>query len=246
MKLSNKCYCLTGLTHANLFSVNAGFIIGETETIIIDSGFNNEAAQTIFGYATAAKPDNKISHLINLESHYDHILGNSFFKSKNVKILAHENNLGIDKETLTKYINECNEEISIERRRNNKEANIYFDGVTAAKPDIRINKNLELKFDGMSINIYIAKGHTNTNLIVYEPNDKVLYAADTIYSKFLPTLAFGNKSLWLEWLNSLSLIESLNPKILVPGHGPILYEKDIYSEIKRHREIILKRIEACA
>ncbi len=78
--------------------------------------------------------------------------------------------------------------------------------------------------------------------MVYEPMDKVIYVADTIYSDFLPTLAFGNKELWIEWLKTLELIEDWKPEILVPGHGRILYGEEIYEEISRHREIILNRI----
>ncbi|MEW8993326.1 MBL fold metallo-hydrolase [Clostridium sp.] len=241
MKLSDRCYCVTGLTHANLFSVNAGFIVGKTETIIIDSGFNKESAQTIWGYASAVAPQNKISYLINLEGHYDHIFGNSFFKSKNVRIIAHEQ-VNLKQEEIDKYIEECNDEISIERRKRNKEAFIYFDGVKAFETDIKIKEDTELDVGGIILKIYVGKGHTDTNIMVYDPDDKVIYVADTIYSDFLPTLVFGNKDLWNEWLKTLLLIENLKPEILVPGHGRILYGEEIYKEIERHRTLILKRI----
>ncbi|WP_346870606.1 MBL fold metallo-hydrolase [Clostridium sp. UBA5119] len=241
MKLSNKCYCLTGLSHADCFSVNAGFIIGKKETIIIDSGFTKESAQTILGYANAVAPENKVSYLINLEGHYDHIFGNSFFKSKGVKILAREG-VSLKQEEIDSYIEECNNEIIIERRRKNKEAYLYFEGVKSFETDIKIKGDTELEIEGVNLKIYIANGHTDKNIMVYEPMDKVIYVADTIYSDFLPTLAFGNKELRLDWLKTLKLIEDLEPEILVPGHGRVLYREEIYKEISRHREIILKRI----
>lgn len=46
----------------------------------------------------------------------------------------------------------------------------------------------------------------------------------------------------VDWLRTLDLIEDLEPEILVPGHGRVLYGEEIYEEISRHREIILNRI----
>ena len=62
MKLTERCYCVTGLSHSDCFTVNAGFVIGEKETVVIDSGFTGESAQTIFGYCKAAAPYIKIRH----------------------------------------------------------------------------------------------------------------------------------------------------------------------------------------
>jgi len=241
MKLSKECYCLRGLTHADYFSVNAGFIVGKNETIIIDSGFNEETAETIFGYATAVAPENKISYVINLEGHYDHIFGNTFLKEKGVKIVAHEL-VSLNEKEIDDYVNECNDEISIERRKKNKEAFLYFHGIKAFEPDIKINKNIDFLIDGLTLKIYTAYGHTDTNIMVYESKDKIIYVAVTIYSGYLSTLNFGNKKLWNMWLETLDLIESLEPLILIPGHGQVLYNDDIYKEIKRHRELIIDRI----
>lgn len=242
MKVSDICYCVTGLTHADYFSVNAGFIVGKSETVIIDSGHNIEAAQTIYGYAKAVAPNNKISYVINLEGHYDHILGNSYFIKKGAKIIAHSN-VKLDKKELDNLLKESNNDIKIQRRRKNKEGYLYFDGVEPFIPDIHIKEDTSLNIEGTSVKIYVAPGHTDTNLIVFEEKDKVLYVADTIYSGYLPTLAFGNKKLWEKWLETLDLIESLRPNVIVPGHGPILRGHSINEEIERHRDIIKDRLQ---
>ena len=93
IKLSEHCYCLIGLCHSDYFSDNAGFIVGENEAIIIDSGFNLESAQTIFHYTKAVTPKNEISKLINLEYHYDHIYGNVQLWNKWIKTLEIIENL---------------------------------------------------------------------------------------------------------------------------------------------------------
>lgn len=238
-----RCYWLTGLTHADCFSCNTGFVVGDKEIVIVDTGNNAEAAATIMEFAKAVAPDCEIQTVVNLEGHYDHVFGNAYFKSRGAKILAHES-VKLTQEELQEYIEQCNEEISIPRRRKNQEAYIYFDGVAPFEPDIKVSENLKLDVDGVDLSLYMAPGHTKSNMILFEKTEGVLYAADTIYSGFLPTLGFGDKALWNSWLKALDQIEMLHPEILVPGHGKVLYGEAIKKEINRHRDIIRARIES--
>jgi glyoxylase-like metal-dependent hydrolase (beta-lactamase superfamily II) len=241
MRLTNRCYCLTGLTYADYLSVNAGFITGDSETIIVDSGYNIEAAQTIEGYAKAAAPNNKITYIVNTDGHYDHVFGNGYFIKQGAKVIAHSKT-AVSEQELLKHVAKCNKNINNDSRRSNREAFIYFDGIAPYKPNIAINEKLELSVDGLNLHIYPAMGHTVTNIIVYEKREKVLYSGDTLYSKYLPKLSLGNKVLWEKWIETLIFIEQLEPEVVVPGHGPVLHGKDIYTEIERHKKIILNRI----
>lgn len=91
--------------------------------------------------------------------------------------------------------------------------------------------------------IYLAPGHTPSNLILFEETERVLYAADTVYSGFLLTMAFGDVPLWQSWLRTLDRIEALQPSVLVPGHGMVLRGGEIQTELDRHRELLRRRIE---
>lgn len=237
-----RCFWLTGLTHADLFSVNAGFIIGDRETVIIDTGFNLEAARTIYDFASGVALDNKIRTVVNLEGHYDHIFGNGYFIEKGCQIIAHKDVCLTEKE-VRDYKKEANQSISISRRRENQEGYLYFEGVQPFVPDVKIEKDTKLFVDGVDIEIYMAPGHTKSNLILYEKNEKVMYAADTIYSGFLPTFSFGNPDLWKSWISVLDLMEKLQPRIVVPGHGKVLFGEAIVMELNRHRELLLSRID---
>ena len=77
MRLSNRCYAVTGLAYSAPWCVNAGFIAGDKITLVVDTGANALAAQSIHGYASAARPSNQL-RVINTEKHFDHIGGNSF------------------------------------------------------------------------------------------------------------------------------------------------------------------------
>ncbi len=241
MRLSDHCYCITGLSHSDVFTVNAGFIVGKEETVIIDSGFNIDSAMTIYHYASATAPKNIISTLINLEGHYDHIFGNGYFIEKGVKIVAHKN-VRLTEADIQNCILESNKQIQFESRKENKEAYVFFRDVKPFEPDVKIVEDSSIIIDGLQIKILLAPGHTNTNLMVFVIQDEVLYAGDTIYADYLPTLKFGNKELWNKWLNTLNSIEDLKPDILVPGHGRILKKNEINLEIERHRKILENKL----
>jgi len=166
MQLSDHCYAVTGLSHSYCFFVNAGFIIGDNETVVIDTGWNIPTAKTIYHYAQVASPKNKISTVINLESHYDHTFGNSYFINKGAKIIAHKNTKTTEKE-INDYISDANNRLYYKTRRENKEAYVYFDGVRPFEPDIKITEDTKLEIDNLVIDIFLAPGHTDSNIMVY-------------------------------------------------------------------------------
>ncbi len=89
MRLSPRCYAVTGLAYSPPWCVNAGFIAGDAETLVIDTGANALAAQTVYGYATAVRPGNRL-RVLNTEKHFDHIGGNAYFRAQGIDIWGHQ------------------------------------------------------------------------------------------------------------------------------------------------------------
>ncbi|HEX8985042.1 MAG TPA: MBL fold metallo-hydrolase, partial [Bryobacteraceae bacterium] len=88
MRLSSRCYAVTGLGYLAPWCVNAGFVVGDELTLVIDTGGNTLAAQSIHGYASAARPGNRLL-VINTEKHFDHIGGNGFFREHGIDVWGH-------------------------------------------------------------------------------------------------------------------------------------------------------------
>lgn len=92
MQISSHCFAVTGLGYVCPWCVNAGFVAGETTTLVIDTGGNWMAAQTIHGYAFAVRPENQIM-VVNTQKHFDHVSGNGFFRSLGIDVCGHAENL---------------------------------------------------------------------------------------------------------------------------------------------------------
>src|ERR1035438_10774109 len=88
MRLSNRCYAVTGLGYSAPWCVNAGFVVGDHLTLVVDTGGNALAAQTVHGYASAARPGNQL-RVVNTEKHFDHIGGNGFFRERGIDVWGH-------------------------------------------------------------------------------------------------------------------------------------------------------------
>lgn len=249
MQLTKHCYAVTGLAHSTAFSVNAGFVVGDGETLVVDSGYNSLSAQTILGYAqVASQQRDGPLFLVNTEIHWDHILGNHIFKQNGARIIAHNRN-AFENDPGLPNIDELGEwmteEIaaSFRARGENKEGFVFFDDVVPCPPDTYIDEDTAMEVGGLEVRLLLTRGHTDTNLSVFVPAERVIYVGDLIYSQYLPTPRFGNPTLGKEWIDSLEKLRQLDVEILVPGHGPICRGDEIQHEIERHKQLIQNVID---
>jgi cyclase len=67
-------------------------------------------------------------------------------------------------------------------------------------------------------------GHSASDAILYLPNERVAYLGDLLFIGYQPFIADGDPK---ELLTILDKIEALDPRTLVPGHGPVGSLRDI-------------------
>jgi cyclase len=72
-------------------------------------------------------------------------------------------------------------------------------------------------------------GHTPSDVVVYLPNEQVLFAADLVTGDFHPYLPDGNPESWTEILGGMS---KWAIKWIVPGHGEVGQKNMILSTSK--------------
>ena len=219
MRLSTRCYAVTGLGYSTPWFVNAGFITGDDCTLIVDTGANSHAARTIHGYAAAAKPGNKM-RVINTEKHFDHIGGNSYFRDQGVDIWGHPGIARTEAEFQAE-IAEFNDGIVSTARRRMFEANAFFSETKLVNPNRLLGEETTFELGGCSASVLSTPGHTATNISIWVESEKVLYTGDCLINEYVPNLDAGGVADWKIWLESLKKIEALQAEIVVAGHGPV-------------------------
>ena len=220
--------------------MNAGFIVGHGITLIVDTGACALAAGTIGGYASAAKPEHSL-RVINTEKHFDHIGGNSYFRQRAVEIWGHAN-VSRTTEEFDAEIAEFNSAIENPARRSREEAKVFFSGTVLAVPDHLVESAMPFDVGGLSAEILLTPGHTNSNLSVWVPEDGVLFSGDCLVNGYLPNLDAGAPEDWRTWLESIHRIEALRPAVVVVGHGPVARGEQVDRIIGDVRQILKEAI----
>jgi glyoxylase-like metal-dependent hydrolase (beta-lactamase superfamily II) len=192
MRISERCFAVPGLGYSTPWCVNAGFIVGDTATLVVDTSANAFGAATIHGYATAVRPANRIQ-VINTEKHFDHIGGNGFFFEQGIEIWGHH---GIHRteEEFTEEKSEFNRCIVNDARRQAHEERVFFSGTKLVNPNQLLQKETSFDLGGCVAEILFTPGHTETNLSVWVPRDGVLFTGDCLINGYMPNLDAGGAS----------------------------------------------------
>jgi glyoxylase-like metal-dependent hydrolase (beta-lactamase superfamily II) len=242
MRLSNRCFAVTGLGYLPPWSVNAGFITGDKTTLIIDTGANAAAAATIHGYATTARPSNRLL-VLDTERHFDHIGGNGYFRARGVDVYGHASIQRTDDEFRLEMA-EFNREVSSSARRANQDSQVFYHGTRLANPNCPITGDFCMDLGGCEIEVLLTPGHTPSNISVYVPSDGALYCGDCLVNGYLPNLDADSIDDWRVWLTSLDRIAALAPRIVVAGHGPVAIGDEAPRVIEKVRKILRQSIDA--
>jgi glyoxylase-like metal-dependent hydrolase (beta-lactamase superfamily II) len=240
MQLSSRCYAVTGLGYSAPWCVNAGLVTGDELTLVVDTGANRLAAQSIHGYASVARPGNQL-RVINTEKHFDHIGGNSFFREQGIDVWGHAEIARTPGE-FDAEVAEFNDAIPSAARRASGEARAFYQGTHLANPNCGIQEDTRFDLGGCNVEILLTPGHTPTNLSVWSPEDRVLFTGDCLINEYIPNLDAGSPEDWNVWLESLNRVEALKPAIVVAGHGPVARGREVQAILDRVRRVIEESI----
>jgi glyoxylase-like metal-dependent hydrolase (beta-lactamase superfamily II) len=172
MRLSPHCFAVTGLAYMPPWSVNAGFVCGDETTLVIDTGANASAAQTIHGYAVAVRPSNQLI-AINTEKHFDHVGGNGYFRQLDIDVYGHES-AQRSAEEFQAEVAEFAAQIGCPARRAQHEERVFYHATELANRNCPIHGERALDLGGCAAKVLLTPGHTPSNVSIYVPDDGVL------------------------------------------------------------------------
>jgi cyclase len=94
-----------------------------------------------------------------------------------------------------------------------------FSGVELTPPFVLFDDRLEIDLDGYPVElVYVGPAHTDSDIIVHLPEDRVVFSGDVVFRLCSP---IGWEGTYARWIQALDYIMSLNPDVVVPGHGPL-------------------------
>jgi len=218
-------------------------IVGSGLTLIVDSGIHDSAAATILGYAEAvAKAPGTM--LVNTEQHLDHIGGNAFFHARGIESHGHPA-IRRSEADLDVFKSEYKGCIANASRRDRGERELFFGGTRIENPLRPLSNGQHIDLGCARVTVHFVPGHTPSNIALFVLPDRVLFSGDTIVNGYVPNLESGQSQDWRQWLESLSLLEALEPAPVVPGHGALIEgPARIGDEVARIRSVLLAAIDS--
>lgn len=215
-KVSENIWCFFGKTEVPSkenggFMANSCYIKAKDIYILIDTGANYNFAKQAYE-AMQKIEDLKVSTIIITHEHDDHWMGNSFYKDRfNSTIYA------------PKSINENYNENSKPRIFEILDKN-EMENTKVIKADFVVSDEKVINISDKTIKIIPTKltAHTKDDLIVYLPDEKVIFTGDIIMNQRVTSNRDGSV---IGTLKAIDLINSYDWNTLIAGHGTITDKK---------------------
>jgi glyoxylase-like metal-dependent hydrolase (beta-lactamase superfamily II) len=214
IKVTDKVYALVGdlgqRSPKNLGNnMTNGFIIGDSEVIVVDTGGSRAGAMAIVA-AVKGVTNKPITWAINTGGQDHRWLGNDYFHTVvGAKIISAE---ATKRDMLARTYQQ------MEMARSN--VGERFESTKPDYPDTTFDKRHTLPFAGLEIELINTGGaHTPGDILVWLPKEKILFAGDAVFANRLLGI---QPKLGLKWIAVLEHIrDEIKPQTVIPGHGAV-------------------------
>ena len=202
---------------------NAGLIADGDESLIVDTLFDEDLTLEMLDSMKSAEPKGmkNIRALINSHSNGDHCNGNNCVDTDEVisseatlEEMSHESpemmaallKQAPEMGTLGKYFLECF-------------GSFNFEGVTKRLPNTTFTGETQRQVGDKIVELIdVGPAHTDGDILVHVPSDKVVFTGDILFIEGHPILWAGPVK---NWINACDRIISMEVDFVVPGHGPV-------------------------
>jgi metallo-beta-lactamase class B len=200
---------------------NSAVYIGDKEVTVISATWTPETARLLADKIRSIT-NKPIKSVVNTHFHFDRVGGNPYFKKIGAKIIA---------SNLTAKLMQKNWD---ERLKDTQKDYPNYPSIPFVAPDITFNDKYELENGKIQI-LYFGPAHTEDGVVVYFPDDKILFG-DCILKEKLGWLGDANLT---EYPKTLERIKKLKIKTIIAGHwssvhGPELI--DTMLDLLKQRE----------
>lgn len=182
---------------------NCGFLVGRTATMLIDTCYTERRTRALLD-AVRRVSKKPVATAVNTHEHGDHTWGN-YLLPRSTTIIGHER---------------CREAMMAA----GFAAKGVFPGVDWGEivlrpPEVTFRDRATLHLDDVEIHSWhVGAAHTTSDIVLWVPERKVLFAGDLVFNGGTPFVLMGSVS---GALTALEQLKALGPEVIVPGHGPV-------------------------
>ncbi|MGP3535772.1 MBL fold metallo-hydrolase [Microbacterium sp. RD1] len=182
---------------------NAGFLVDDGEVCVVDTLLTESRTRRFREDIRRETGQDDVRFLINTHHHSDHTFGNFVFDD--ATIIAHAG---------------CREAvIATGLSPMGRDPFVPWGEIRLRPPEVAFEGRLTLHVGATEVHlIHVGPAHTREDVIVWLPEKRVLFTGDVLFTEGTPILMAGSLA---GSRAALDLMESLQPSVIVPGHGAL-------------------------
>ncbi len=238
-----------------ILNCNAAFIVLDDCVMVVDTHSKPSAARGLMEQIKKIT-DKPVRYVVNTHFHWDHSQGNAAYPNawpggvEIISSIATRDNiekLGIPRmktevDSLpariavlkTNLANATDPQQKASIQNNLAQAEGYFAELRAMQvtlPTLTVDRSLVLHRKSKTVQIlWLGKAHTDGDVWVYLPQDKVLICGDAMQTR----MPFMGDSYPAVWVNTIAEVEKLDFTQSIGGHGEIMQGKQRFAQMREY------------
>jgi glyoxylase-like metal-dependent hydrolase (beta-lactamase superfamily II) len=216
---------------------NAGLVVGDAEALLVDTFFDLPNTTELLT-AVRSATDRPLNTLVNTHHNGDHCFGNQLVEG--ATIVGHrrcrEELINGVSPALLAAASESDAQTGAAGYLKRAFAPFDFSGIELVPPTVTFDDRLSVFVDDYEVDVqYHGPCHTLGDVAVWVPHDRVLFAGDLAFIGSTPLVWEGSL---LNWIATVGRLISLEPQVIVPGHGPVT-DADGLREMERYLRLVV-------
>jgi cyclase len=232
-------------------AANAGIIALGDAALVFDTMLTAQAGADL-REAAEQLTDSPVRYVINSHRHPDHVMGNSAFPA-DIQVISTAITRDLMQKMIPEFIraarqNRAQWEVDLraaqdrlasvqdpeERAALNatiKANSLQLEAASRARlraPNWTFEQQMALYGSGRAVEIIsYGPAHTESDAILWLPEERIAFVADLLFNGRHPWAGDGFPA---DWQHSIDCVLELEPRLVVPGHGPLATTADLIAQ----------------
>jgi glyoxylase-like metal-dependent hydrolase (beta-lactamase superfamily II) len=249
-------------TGAMVTGSNNVVIVGDRDVLVVDTGTSPAAARA-FVEDVKVVTNKPIRYVVNTHFHYDHTDGNQVYAGK-ADIIAHEyvkyalerldvlhrepfrtsqlTNVPIRIDTLKRRV--ADEPDAQRKAALEEQLAVAQQGwdelkeIAPTPPNVTYSKKKIVNLGQREVQLlFLGRGHTNGDTVIYLPREKVVCTGDLMESQ----VAYMGDAQFDEWVATLGALKNIDFDTDLPGHGAPFRGKGLITAFQGYLSDLMKQ-----
>jgi glyoxylase-like metal-dependent hydrolase (beta-lactamase superfamily II) len=214
--------------------VNVGAILTDEGFVLIDTPpYPNDAHY--WREMLAAISDKPVLAIINTDCHRDRVIGNCWFDAQ--VIVAHDDTIAQMRNLPSTFVDAALDTLTLSSHERG-----IFSGAQLRIPSIGFTRKMQLRYGGRTIPLLAMPGPTSGSLWVHLPEQRLLFASDSVIVNQHPYISSPCTK---DWLESLTMLRRARfpADLIVPGRGSLV-DKDATEPLSNYLRLARRRVHS--